>query len=105
MPEPNPVTVMGDLVSVAVTGILDPVNKQLAVYPEMVMPVCAVGAMKVMVTCPLPVVTEPIVGALGTVAVAAQTRLAAVKRHKATQIDLKCVNGVWRAMFISLSLG
>ncbi len=69
----------------------------------MVMPVCAVGAVKAMVTCPLPVVTETLLGALGTVAVAAEAGVAAFTRNKATKQDLKCVRVEWRARFIGLS--
>ena len=107
VPEPNPVTVMGDWdwVAVAVNGTEDPVSRQLAVYPEMMKPVGAVGAVKAMVTCPLPVVTTTLLGAVGTVAVSAKTQGLVFIRSKATQIDLKCVTGVWRAMFIGLSLG
>jgi hypothetical protein len=83
-----------------VTGTEDPVSRQLAVYPEMVMPVGAVGAVKAMVTCPLPVVTTTLLGALGTVALAAKAQGLVFTISKATQIDLKCVTGVWRAMFI-----
>jgi hypothetical protein len=71
----------------------------------MVVPVGAVGAVKATVTCPLPVVTETLVGALGTVAVSAKTKGAEVHSIKAKQVVLKCVTGVWIAMFIRLSLG
>ena len=68
----------------------------------MVMPVGAVGAVKVMVTCPLSAVTTTLLGALGTVAVAAKAQGLVFTSSKATQIDLKCVTGVWRAMFIGI---
>ena len=70
----------------------------------MVNPDSAVGAVKAMLTCPSPVVTETLLGALGTVAVAAEARVAAFTRNKATKQDLKCVTVEWRAKFIGLSL-
>lgn len=94
---------MGDWVAVAVTGTDEPVSVQLAAYPEMVIPVGAVGAVKAMMTCPAPVVTETLLGALGTVAVTANARVAAFTRDEATKQDLKCVKVVWRAMFIGSS--
>ena len=71
----------------------------------MVMPVCAVGAVNAMVACPSPVVTETLLGALGTVAVAACARVAAFIRNKATKQVFKCETVEWRAMFIGLSFG
>jgi len=105
VPESNPVKVMGDWTAVADTGTEDPVSRQLAVYPEMMKPVCAVGVVKATVTCPLLVVTTTLLGALGTVAVSAKTQGLVFTSIKATQIDLKCMNWVWRAMFIGFSLG
>lgn len=71
-----------------------------------VIPVTDEGAVKATEACPLPGVTAPIVGALGTstvvVPVAADARVAAFTRNKATKQDLKCVIGEWRAMFIGL---
>ena len=69
----------------------------------MVMPVGAVVAVKAMVTCPLPVVTVTLLGAPGTVAVAAAARVAAFTRNKATKQDLKCLTVEWHAKFIGLS--
>ena len=69
----------------------------------MVMPVCAVGAVKAMITCPSPVVTETLLGALGIVAVAADARVAAFTRNRAAKQVLKYLTVEWRAMFIGLS--
>ena len=69
----------------------------------MVIPLTEVGAVNATEACPLPGVTVPIVGALGTVAVAAEARAAAFTKNKATNHDLKCVTVEWRARFIGLS--
>jgi len=50
-------------------------------------------------------VTLPIAGALGIVAVAAQTSVAAFKRHKISKEDLIGMAGGRRDMFIGLSSG
>jgi hypothetical protein len=68
----------------------------------MVIPLTDVGAVKATEACPLPGVTTPIVGAPGTVAVAAEARVAAFTKKMATKQDLKCVAVEWRAMFIGL---
>jgi hypothetical protein len=80
---------MGDWVAVAVTGTDDPDKVQLAVYPVMLVPVTAVGAVKAMLSCALPAVTVTLLGALGTVAVAAHTALLAFTSIKARPKDLQ----------------
>jgi hypothetical protein len=71
----------------------------------MVTPLTDAGAVKATTACPLPGVTVPIVGALGTVAVAAQTSVAAFKRHKVSKQDFRGMAGGRRDMFIGLSSG
>ena len=69
----------------------------------MVIPLTDVGSVKATEACPLPGVTEPMVGALGIVAVAADARVAAFTRNRAAKQVLKYLTVEWRAMFIGLS--
>jgi len=100
---------MGDWVAVTDTvaetepDTAEPEGVQLAVYPEMEKPAGAEGAVKEMLTCPLPVVTERLLGAPGTVAVSADTSENAFTSKKATKNDLKYITLEWRAIFIGLS--
>ena len=71
----------------------------------MVIPLTDVGAVKATTACLLPAVTETPLGALGTVAVSAKTRVAAFKRSKLSKQDFRCLTGKWRAMFIGWSSG
>jgi hypothetical protein len=66
----------------------------------MVIPLTDAGAVKATLACPLPGVTVPMVGALGTVAVSAETALTALTKIKATPIDLNCFRALCRAKFI-----
>jgi hypothetical protein len=54
----------------------------------MVIPLTDVGAVKATTACPLPGVIETLLGALGTVAVSARTRVATLKSKKAIKQDL-----------------
>ena len=68
-----------------------------------VTPLTDAGTVKATAARSLPEVSVPIVGALGTVAVAAQTRVVVFKRHKISKEDLRCVTGGRRVMLISSS--
>ena len=71
----------------------------------MVTPLTDAGAVKATKASLLPEVTLPIAGALGIVAVAAQTSVAAFKRHKISKEDRIGMAGGRRDMFIGLSSG
>ena len=64
MPLVSPVTVIGDVVPVAVM----PPGLEVTVYPVIAEPPLELGAVNVTVACALPAVAVPMVGAPGTVA-------------------------------------